>query len=835
MAARLIPFKYGQVVADVPIMVEQWDFEKNIGVDITKLLVTTKDPAYFWTCKKCKFTWKSSVEARLYSTGKCPCCELNYYIVPGINDLLTVCKEAENVLDFEANAAMGIKIETFSASRQKIPIAWHCRKCGYKWNATVDSMKNSGFRCSCCETRRVIVKGVNDVFTLVRGLKDYYDFEKNGDFDIYSQGVSSVEKVHWLCPVCKRSWKTSICSRIKGKGGIYEVRECPHFNTTKRTAVHSVAETPEMFKFWDHDKNTINPADTPTNSPLPACWKCQTCGYEWQSSISTREQSSHRCPSCELKQRKVKNVSDLFTMIPESKLDYDFDKNIGINIESQGVRSKTPVWWKCHVCGYEWQSEIRGRVRGKKGSYSLSECSQCYHERKRNAKKVAEYPYLIKFWDFKKNKELGLDPNLTSSNSEQPVHWCCKKCGYEWEGQILARKRSRSDKCPCCDQNVRIKAGVNDVFTVVPELQRIYDFDLNEDIDITSEGVGSTQNVNFKCQICGRKWAASIADTVRKQPDGSYRVIGCRNCDNRKYRKISYAEQYPDLTNRFDSEKNGFPFTELERRKNASTDSYWWHCDTCGRSFEASIYRVLEAQTTRTKGCPICAKRVLVVGESFAERFPEHMDEYAPDNEIDPYSIFPTDKTRVRWICRNYPTHVWPSSFFSRSKGEGNCPYCADRMVLSGFNSVEAKHPAAAKKWSPSNEKTADQVLHCNKSNFLWICPDCQGEFSNTIDAVVNDEKACPYCADRMVLPGFNSFAARHEDLLKEWDYINNYLLADPDQISENCSLPVWWECVNDSRHKYYISPARRLEFQKRHREPCTYCKGLRRKKRHFV
>ena len=103
------------------------------------------------------------------------------------------------------------------------------------------------------------------------------------------------------------------------------------------------------------------------------------------------------------------------------------------------------------------------------------------------------------------------------------------------------------------------------------------------------------------------------------------------------------------------------------------------------------------------------------------------------------------------------------------------------------------------------------------------------------ISDVVLGENSCPYCNDRMVLPGFNSFAAKHPNLLEEWDFVSNYLLADPDQISDTSAISLWWNCPHDSDHVYLMSPKQRLMFQKRHREPCPYCKGLRRKKRHFV
>jgi len=63
-------------------------------------------------------------------------------------------------------------------------------------------------------------------------------------------------------------------------------------------------------------------------------------------------------------------------------------------------------------------------------------------------------------------------------------------------------------------------------------------------------------------------------------------------------------------------------------------------------------------------------------------------------------------------------------------------------------------------------------VLPKSKIQAKWICPDCHGEYSALIANMVSGEADCPYCNDRQVLPGFNSFSVRHEKLLQEWDMV---------------------------------------------------------------
>ena len=47
----------------------------------------------------------------------------------------------------------------------------------------------SKFNCPCCDSNKVVMKGVNDVLTLVPALKEEYDFDAHDIFDIFTEGV----------------------------------------------------------------------------------------------------------------------------------------------------------------------------------------------------------------------------------------------------------------------------------------------------------------------------------------------------------------------------------------------------------------------------------------------------------------------------------------------------------------------------------------------------------------------------------------------------------------------------------------------------------------------
>ena len=82
---------------------------------------------------------------------------------------------------------------------------------------------------------------------------------------------------------------------------------------------------------------------------------------------------------------------------------------------------------------------------------------------------------------------------------------------------------------------------------------------------------------------------------------------------------------------------------------------------------------------------------------------------------------------------------------------------------------------------------------------------------------------------DRRVLPGYNSLRVKSPNLMNEWDYKNNYLIVNPDNILPSYSNDVWWTCACGKNYK--MSPKKRAYYLKRHMKACPYCKGRRRKK----
>ena len=79
---------------------------------------------------------------------------------------------------------------------------------------------------------------------------------------------------------------------------------------------------------------------------------------------------------------------------------------------------------------------------------------------------------------------------------------------------------------------------------------------------------------------------------------------------------------------------------------------------------------------------------------------------------------------------------------------------------------------------------------------------------------------ACPYCAGRRVLPGFNDLASQAPTIAAEWDAEKNGRLT-PQSVTPTSNSKVWWRC--EKGHSYQTVIASRTTGS-----GCPYCSGRR-------
>ena len=60
----------------------------------------------------------------------------------------------------------------------------------------------------------------------------------------------------------------------------------------------------------------------------------------------------------------INDVNALGIMYPKLKDEWNYEKNAELRPEQFLPKSGKKVWWRCSLCGYEWETVIRNRTNG---------------------------------------------------------------------------------------------------------------------------------------------------------------------------------------------------------------------------------------------------------------------------------------------------------------------------------------------------------------------------------------------------------------------------------------------------------------------------------------
>lgn len=239
----------------------------------------------------------------------------------------------------------------FFASNSSKKVWWKCEK-GHEWQASIQS-RNNGIGCPYCSGRYAI-KGENDLLTVNPDLAKEWNYEKNKGLTPSDVLPNSEKKVWWKCKK-GHEWQSVIGNRQKGQG-------CPFCSGRSALKGYNDLQTvsSDLAKEWNHQKNgSLNPSDVTAGSNKKVWWKCSK-GHEWQALICHRNKGSG-CPFCASK-KVLKGYNDLATLIPELLKDWCYEKNEPLKPDAVTKGSSKKVWWKCHICDYEWETAICNRT-----------------------------------------------------------------------------------------------------------------------------------------------------------------------------------------------------------------------------------------------------------------------------------------------------------------------------------------------------------------------------------------------------------------------------------------------------------------------------------------
>ncbi len=610
-----------------PELICEWDYEKNSGISPYDV-VAGSNKKVWWKCQKCGNEWKAIVYSRAKGIG-CPVCSGNTVLI-GINDLESQNPSLTEEWDYNQNMGLLPSEVTCNSGKR---VWWKCSKCGYRWKAEIKA-RNNGTGCPAC-ANKAVWKGHNDLATTHPELICEWDFEKNNGVSPYDVVAGSHKSVWWKCQKCGNEWKATIKSRSEGT----RCRKCASKTVrqtyrTRRFAKEAYSNAtsllsvfPDLLKEWDYVKNTIVPEATAPFSGQKAWWKCSTCGYEWETPISSRTRGIG-CPVCANK-KVWKGHNDLATTNPELALEWDYDKNGSLKPSDFTVGSGVSVWWKCQKCGNEWETPINNR-KGKpcakcNALVGTSESEQFVFFYVKKAFKKAINRFKASW--LKPYAEIDIfipEINVAIEYDGQKWHSCIEK--DEDKNRTIRNHgidiiRFREEMCP----------PLTDGCYVIP-VKRCDDASLALGIKKLFDYLNNHYNASIEMTIDFEKDRLEVLSLYRKS-------IG----ENSLYYSVN------SIIDEWNYEKNGglnpTDFTCHSHTK------VWWKCSTCGYEYLSSISTRFQSK----KGiCPLCCGKVVVRGiNDFASQRPELLKEwdYEKNGDILPTMVTAKSGKKVWWKC----------------------------------------------------------------------------------------------------------------------------------------------------------------------------------------
>lgn len=602
----------------------------------------------------------------------------------------------------------------------------------------------------------------------------YWDFDKN-TLDPYKIGPMCNEKAYWKCEHGHSFIRTV-------DGFVRRTQKCPVCQDRKA----NVISKPEIMKFWDFEKNTLDPETTRANSEEYAWFKCPKCGYSWQAQIRARQRKD-KCPVCEMNMVVHKGVNDFRTVYPQLALDTSDEMNPDIDLNSLGAGAHVRIHWKCHVCGFEWDAPVYGRIRRYKGNYKIASCPACSKNQRKDGYDI-DYPELVPLYS--PNNPIPFQ-DVRGYNTK--LLWICPKHGeFEQELRNMMRAvKNGNTGCPYCHGS---QVHPDESFGVLhPEFAKEWD-ESNEKTpyDYTEH---SSYEATWCCPDCGTKWKASL----------HVRAFGYGKCP-KCYGSQTFKERYPELE-KFYSKDNDFPFEDGV----VSDHTYrLWTCEH-GHEFEDSFNNIYK----RGFRCPYCESvKVLQGFNDFATLEPEYAKDYDEALNGNTASDVLINNRPAYFKCKN--GHSFKRPVIQHIKSNGVCPICNGTFLQKGTNDLATVYPEVIPLWDhEKNEKEPDEVMATLQNYYYFVCDEGH-EFKCSLNYLVSHNFECPVCKGERVDPKRTALTVANPELAKEVSA--NYSLS-ADKISVLSDKKILWTCPECGDDYWYPVNLREV-----HDNSCPYC-----------
>lgn len=411
-----------------------------------------------------------------------------------------------------------------------------------------------------------------------------WDWEANKDLDPSKVTMGSHKKVCWKCSQCGHKWQTVIKDRCLSRHG------CPACSGRILVVGKNDLLTvrPDIAAQWHPMKNgNLRPQDVTYGWGKKVWWKCQRCGYEWQSTPNNRtRRADDKCPYC-VNKVCISGKNDLATTHPELAKEWHPTKNGSLRPENVSRGSSKRVWWKCPH-GHEYVASVTNRARG-------TNCPICNVGRKTSFAEQAFYYYIKQLFPDAINQYKSDFLGLMELDIFIPsIRYAIEYDGKPWHGKGFKGKREREErKYSVCTQNniklIRIREGTIDTDTIIADhLFKVSHLNRKNYLDYTIKSV---------LKYLLKKQSIIMNDINVDTERDRFKILSMMNVVRKNN---SLAEKYPELAKEWHPLKNEnlTPYMFMP----GSKVKVWWICPICGNEYQQTINH----RSSRGDGCPIC-------------------------------------------------------------------------------------------------------------------------------------------------------------------------------------------------------------------------------------
>lgn len=526
--------------------------------------------------------------------------------------------------------------------------------------------------------------------------------------------------------------------------------------------------------FFNEVRNGFSPHEIVTGSTKLVWWKCSE-GHEWEQDLRGFKARSG-CPVCRGRISQG-GVNDLQVTHPQiaSQLSDEYEPEFRSTLRSNSTKRLN---WVC-VNQHTWVASIRDRVSGTGCPYCTNKWVwPGYNDL------ATVHPELVSEWDEQANSKR---PEEVTAGSSYRAHWKCG-IGHTWQTQVLRRSEGRG--CIYCS-NREVWPGYNDLETRFPAVASEWDFKKN---DLVPSRVLAGTNSKF-FWICpqGHSYESQV---IKRTLEGT----GCPVC-----RGLVVVPGVNDLASQRPLLASRWSPTNTERPNQVFFNSRIQEfVFVCPKNHE---YKSTPGNA-KENYCPTCSNKTFQSGFNDLQTIrPDLGAEFRLMGKISDPKLVPSwTRESAHWRCNS--GHEWDVSVRDRVQGH-NCPFCANKRVLKGFNDLATERPEIAAEWHPTKNGQAKpwEVITASPKKYWWVCA-FEHSFEQSLFNRVNRGANCPICSNRTLLVGFNDLQSRFPEIAQEWHPTKNR--QSPDEIVFGSSRSIWWLC--ELGHEWQATPSTRIK-----------------------